>query len=152
MPTEPTRGLEAPELEAETRVDRTLRYLLIGLLAFQGLFIGLAPFGVLVARQGFQELRFRTDGGSEVEINTVLIAALFGFMAMICFYGALLLWHRRRGGAVLGILTGIYLVYVGATPALLLDRTDYLLVDVPRGIATMVLGLLLLRRLDQRSS
>jgi hypothetical protein len=120
----------------------------MGLLGFQAVFIGLAPFGVLVALDDVRELWFGDDVGAEIELNTVLIAALFGFMAAVCVLGVVFLHRRRSSGAQLGVVVGAYFVYVGAVPALLIDRTDFLFLDVPRGVAMIVIGVLLNRRLD----
>ncbi|MEM7339062.1 MAG: hypothetical protein AAF467_10470 [Actinomycetota bacterium] len=130
---------------SETRGNRAMRYALMALLGFQALFVGVAPLAVLVAFDSFREVSFGGDTGSEVELNTVLLAALLGFMALVCAYGVAMLYRRRVEGAILGLLVGVYLVYVGAAPELVLDRSDFVLMDVPRGLMMVALGLLVAR-------
>ena len=133
----------------ETQTGRISRYLLMGLMAFQGLFIIPAPFWAFINFSSLMEFTFLGAQGPRVEFNTLLIAATFLFMTMVCFCGIYLLWQNSRIGALLSIFTGIYLVYVAIVPILLLGRADYLWIDGPRGLVMIVLGALIFRQLGE---
>ncbi|HMO40172.1 MAG TPA: hypothetical protein PKE17_12235 [Saprospiraceae bacterium] len=129
-------------------LNKIWRYLFYGLMGFHALYQFSFGAMALLHPQSLQaSFSFDVKAGPETFLLVGILAFGQFFLAAIAILSIIWISKNKTAGAILGIFLGFYFLLLGIAGLLLVGNQMVLLIDVGRGLFTIISGFVVLKNI-----